>query len=773
MSAQLQVRNLRNRYDTRPNQNTGHSPTSNLSLNGRGPKTAIPTARTSRSTRLSPNQHAQLPPRNVNKADKRQDKPKPLSSKGNAKSTKPKQNSGKKTQKEPVPTALSTIQSPDVVDSSPEAENPSTPIIASHSTDPTGTLGDNGQQLTGDRSPPSDDINSQLSTSSATLSKGKNSQSLTSDTPEQFVYSTEENESGNVRPTSSTIQEQNLANESQLYGRSHEFYDERSTHNSDRIQPSHPLSHSNSDPSLYSFNRKISFTDQPFPNSLRISACPPPHLPGYYPRQPPHEVFDTSSHELGNLPPSQPSDPWHLTFQQLRTMGGRMTKLDSKLDSIEETTDTLKSQMQEVLGRTINLEKQVQVNVSDLETIKNDLVTLKQTVVQQQETISQLKKSQKDKDVLLQNNFSTIKKSLEAQGKKTEQLSSLRSKVRSDVEAKLQSHKEQADYDALKKQAYSNRSNLVLLGISENTADNPRAQAVQFFKDEFKLTKLSISTAYRIGKVPAQDSSYVRPILVKFTNTIDRNRVWRKRKEIKEDQNGNLPRIQPDMPKQLREDLQIMYRVINEASTYDDYQSAEIRDFSISLNGEKFSPRDLEKLPEEIRPSTISTRYSDNTLVFFTRYTCLSNHFPSIFKIDGRAFNSVEHFLALKRAQLSKDEDIIQQARNARDPSIAKAILNTLKQDHPQEWKQQAPLLAKEALRAKFDQNPPMADYLCSTQPLYLGEASTNPIWGIGLQLDNADVLDRSKWIKSGNLLGRTLMQIRNEIVTSRGQPQN
>lgn len=49
----------------------------------------------------------------------------------------------------------------------------------------------------------------------------------------------------------------------------------------------------------------------------------------------------------------------------------------------------------------------------------------------------------------------------------------------------------------------------------------------------------------------------------------------------------------------------------------------------------------------------------------------------------------------------------------------------------------------------------------------------TNPVWGTGLHLDDADVLDRSKWIKSGNLLGKTLMQIRKEIVTIRGQPDN
>lgn len=116
--------------------------------------------------------------------------------------------------------------------------------------------------------------------------------------------------------------------------------------------------------------------------------------------------------------------------------------------------------------------------------------------------------------------------------------------------------------------------------------------------------------------------------------------MWSGRKErtSKKDKEGNLIRIQPDLPKQLRDDLHIMYRVVNAASTYEEFNTAEVRDYMIHLNGQEYSPRDLEDLPEEIRPSTISTRFSNNTLVFFTKYTCLSNHFPSLFKVDGHIY---------------------------------------------------------------------------------------------------------------------------------------
>lgn len=501
---------------------------------------------------------------------------------------------------------------------------------------------------------------------------------------------------------------------------------------------------------------------------------------------------------------SNPSAPWHMAFQQLKTMGGRM----AQLDTIQESTDTLKTQMGQVLGRTQNLEEKAQRNDSEIEVLRQDISNLKQTISQQQETISQLQKGQESqkeninkltldtnqsldthKKILDQQlskfkqdggahernteqQFSKVKQLMDKQEKKIEQLSSLRHKIKADTEQKISKHEQKAAYNALIEQASANRNNLVITGIDESESSSAAAQASQFFKDQLKLDNLRIKVAYRLGKPPNQGSSYSRPILVKFKNTPDRNAVWRKRKEIKQDNNGNSPRIQADLPKELRDDIYLMYRVVNAASTYEGLHTAEVKNYKVLLNGDEYTPKELEQLPEEIRPSTISTKYSDTTLVFFTKHTCLSNHFPSKFKINRQVFTSVEHFLAYNRAQISKDPALLQRATNITDPLEAKAILNILKNDHTQEWKDQAPNLALQGLRAKFSQNPCMADYLCSTQPLHLGEASKNSMWGTGIELDSPDALNQSKWIKSGNLLGKTLMKIRNEIVNKRGTPE-
>lgn len=143
----------------------------------------------------------------------------------------------------------------------------------------------------------------------------------------------------------------------------------------------------------------------------------------------------------------------------------------------------------------------------------------------------------------------------------------------------------------------------------------------------------------------------------------------------------------------------------------------------------------------------------------------LSNHFPAKFtKPNDQSFNSTEHFLVVRRAELSGNEAFIMKALNVQDPVQAKHILNALHNDHQEQWDSQLDQLVMEGLRAKFTQNAPLRDYLKSTGKLILGEASGNPRWGIGMDLNNPKVLEPTEWLEAGNLLGRSLMKLITEL---------
>lgn len=202
----------------------------------------------------------------------------------------------------------------------------------------------------------------------------------------------------------------------------------------------------------------------------------------------------------------------------------------------------------------------------------------------------------------------------------------------------------------------------------------------------------------------------------------------------------------------------------NAAAKIDKFKSVKVRNYQLELDGEIFQITDLERVPKEIRPSTLASPRSDTHLAFFSRYAVFSNHFPSKFTIQGQSFTSMEHFLALKRAELSVKEDLIRKARGIQDPVQAKHILNSLHNDHQEEWDSKREEVAKEGLRPKFLQNPRLQDYLRATGNLSLGEASTNTTWGVGMDLNNPEVLNGSKWLENGNLLGRLLMNLRKEL---------
>lgn len=81
------------------------------------------------------------------------------------------------------------------------------------------------------------------------------------------------------------------------------------------------------------------------------------------------------------------------------------------------------------------------------------------------------------------------------------------------------------------------------------------------------------------------------------------------------------------------------------------------------------------------------------------------------------------------------------------------------------QWQRVAPAIMKEGLYAKFMQNENLKLYLLNTKEKILCEASPKDnYWGIGIGLQEKDLLDKKKWGK--NVLGKILMELREELLT-------
>lgn len=126
------------------------------------------------------------------------------------------------------------------------------------------------------------------------------------------------------------------------------------------------------------------------------------------------------------------------------------------------------------------------------------------------------------------------------------------------------------------------------------------------------------------------------------------------------------------LPKPLREGIQALYKVANEASKLDKFHSVRVHDYQLELEEETYQFSELEDLPFEIRPSTLAAPRSDTAMAFFSKNSFFSNHYISEMEIEGRTFSCMEHFLAFQRAVLSEKQPLIKRARRARDPLQAK-----------------------------------------------------------------------------------------------------
>lgn len=548
--------------------------------------------------------------------------------------------------------------------------------------------------------------------------------------------------------------------------------------------------------------------------SINMTAPPQPS-PQSFPALP-----DSSKPNPEDPFSSDTSDPWHSTFTELRNMRSRMLSLgqvetvtqgiSQQLQAVEQKTSAMETkishnsqQLQTSIAETSKVKAKADQNYQQLQALKEgssatltqadnnskqikqmktEIHALRKIVEDQQQTIRDLnqvkdefKQDKEDFSKKSRNAVKEMNKLVDAQREQVESFRAIRKDINEKSETQARQSEKQAqqisklahdlDHKSLKDQAFRKSHNIAIIGLPEQESRSAYTTAMKFFKNELKIKKTDIDVAYRIGQPPPPTSSYTRPLIVKFSKLSDRNTVWQMRNDVpqpEEQEDGQQRiKIQADLPTQLRKDVNTLYKVAKAASMTEQYKSAHVRDYAIVLDGKEYSARQLETLPLPLRPSV---RKTETVLVFFTKFCELSNHYPSIFNVQGKKFYNVEHYLALRRAELSQQQHLIDKASLLQDPAEAKSILNSLRKDHVKEWQADRYEIAKVGIKAKFTQNKCLSSYLSNTEGLHLGEASKDICWGIGMTLEDKHATVVEKWNPQGNLLGRILMQVREEL---------
>jgi ribA/ribD-fused uncharacterized protein len=176
-----------------------------------------------------------------------------------------------------------------------------------------------------------------------------------------------------------------------------------------------------------------------------------------------------------------------------------------------------------------------------------------------------------------------------------------------------------------------------------------------------------------------------------------------------------------------------------------------------------------------------------DTIAFYghsqnAEYNYMSNFYlspitiPNTFKIDeldefdNLEFASSEQLFMFMKCitflESNREKNIITLLKILKEttPSKVKELGRQVSGFNETEWDKHKYNCMMFAVTHKFQQNKNIKTQLLQTGNKYLIEASPyDKIWGIGLSVNNPDVLDKSKW-KGLNLLGDVLMDVRNNL---------
>ena len=144
--------------------------------------------------------------------------------------------------------------------------------------------------------------------------------------------------------------------------------------------------------------------------------------------------------------------------------------------------------------------------------------------------------------------------------------------------------------------------------------------------------------------------------------------------------------------------------------------------------------------------------------------TCFSQWWLSSFEVDKVIYKTAEHWMMAQKAELFKDNEVLEKILQAKSPAEAKKLGREVKNYNENLWLAARYDIVKQGNYHKFSQNPELKTFLLSTKDRVLVEASpVDAIWGIGMAGDHKDVLDPEKW-QGLNLLGLALMEVRDEL---------
>lgn len=140
---------------------------------------------------------------------------------------------------------------------------------------------------------------------------------------------------------------------------------------------------------------------------------------------------------------------------------------------------------------------------------------------------------------------------------------------------------------------------------------------------------------------------------------------------------------------------------------------------------------------------------------------CFSQWYLAPFEVEGRRFETAEHYMMHAKALLFHDEEIAERILEVTHPGEAKKLGRLVENFDGAVWERRREDIVLAGNLAKFRAHPELREVLLRTGERLLVEASpVDRIWGIGLAADDPLAEHPLGW-RGLNLLGFALMRVR------------
>ena len=250
-----------------------------------------------------------------------------------------------------------------------------------------------------------------------------------------------------------------------------------------------------------------------------------------------------------------------------------------------------------------------------------------------------------------------------------------------------------------------------------------------------------------------------RPILCQFLHHKDVQLVLRNR--------GQLPYnvyAKEDYPAEIENRRRLLRPIFNKARKTDHYKGkCRLTVDKLVIKGQTFTVapiNNLDKLPRDLNPRQLAEREDDETLAFFGQGSPFSNFHSAPFFKDGQRYLCNEQYIQAQKAQIFDDDIAHRRIMNCTSPYDMKKEGNHITNFIVQKWHNEAEKIAYDGCLAKFTQNGHLRQIIANSQNKTLAEASSDPFWGVGMTLDDPNILKSDVWT-GRNILGKVLQRVR------------